>query len=78
MSANLCRRLCRVERVEHPRLARDPIDRPKRRGVRGYLAGQRSLLADRGQIRDALAAVGEHHRKITGSPAAGSCPAAAA
>ena len=42
----------------------DPVDHPKRRRARRDLPKQRLLIAERAQIGQAVAAVGEHHRQI--------------
>ena len=47
----------------------DPIDRPKRRRVRSHRPEQRLLVTHRTKIRDALAAISEHHRQIPDNPA---------
>jgi hypothetical protein len=57
------------DRVQQPRLRRDPLDHPKRRRVRRDRPKQRVLLPDRTEIGDALAAVDEHHREIADHPA---------
>ncbi len=38
--------------------------RPRGRGVGGQKAEQRRLLADRAEVRERLAAVGEHYRQV--------------
>jgi len=43
----------------------DPVDHPKRRRARRDLPKQRLLIAERAQIGQAVAAVGEHHRQVT-------------
>jgi hypothetical protein len=57
------------QRVEESRLARDPVNRPKRRGIRRHFPEQLLLVADRAQIGHALPAIGEHHRQIPDHPA---------
>ena len=57
------------EGVQQPRLRRDPVNHPERRRVRRHGPEQRQLLTDRAEIRDALAAVDEHHREIADHPA---------
>jgi hypothetical protein len=57
------------QRVEQAPVAGDPIDDPKRRSVRRDLAEQRLLVADRAQIRKAVAPIGEHHRQVAHHPA---------
>ena len=60
-----------TDRVQQPWLRRDPVDHPKRGRVRGHRPEQRVLLTDRTEDRHALAAVGQHHRKIAEHPALG-------
>ena len=62
-------RVRRAQRVQQPRLRRDPVDHPERGRVRRHRPEQRLLVAHRAEIRHALAAVGEHHRQITDHPA---------
>ena len=45
-------------------IMRDPVDHPKRRRRRGHVPEQRLLLAQRAEVGQAVAAVGEHHREI--------------
>jgi hypothetical protein len=59
----------RADRVEQPRVVRDPVDQPKRRRVRRDRPEQRLLITHRPQVRQAVAAVGEHHRQIPDHPA---------
>ena len=56
-------------RVKQPRLGGDPVDQPKRRRVRRDRPEQRLLIAHRAQVRQAVAAIGEHHRQIPDHPA---------
>jgi hypothetical protein len=58
-----------ADRARQPRLRRDPVDHPKRCGVRRDRPEQRVLLTDRAQIGDALDAIDEHHREIADHPA---------
>jgi hypothetical protein len=58
-----------ADRVQHAWCGRDPVDDPERRRVRRHLPEQRILLTDRTQIRDALAAVDQHHRQVPDHPA---------
>ena len=58
-----------AQRVKQCRLGGDPVDQPKRRRVRRDRPEQRLLIADRAQVRQTIAAVGEHHRQITDHPA---------
>ena len=58
------RRTRGAQRIKQCRLARDPIDQPKRRRIRSDRTEQRLLIPDRPKIRQAIAAVGEHHREI--------------
>jgi hypothetical protein len=53
-----------AQRLERLRLAGKPVDQPERRRVRRDRAKQRLLIAHRPQVRQAVAAVGEHHRQI--------------
>lgn len=53
-----------VKRADHPGRRGDLVDHPKRRGVRRHPPEQRGLVADRTQIRQAVAAVSEHHRDV--------------
>ena len=46
----------------------DRLDHPIRSRVRGHLSEQRQLIAQPAQVRDALAAVGEHHSEIAHHP----------
>ena len=64
-----CAGVRRAQRVQHPRLRRDPVEHPERGRVRRDRPEQRVLLPDRPEIRDALAAVGQHHREIGDHPA---------
>ena len=64
-----CAGVRRAQRVQHPRLRRDSIEHPERGRVRRDRPEQRVLLPDRAEIRDALAAVGQHHREIDDHPA---------
>jgi hypothetical protein len=57
------------QRSQQRRIAGDPVDHPKRRGVGGDRPEQRLLVADRAQIGQAIAAVGQHHRQIPDDPA---------
>ena len=59
----------RADRIEQSRVVRDPIDQPKRRRVRRDRPEQRLLITHRPQVRQAVAAVGEHHRQIPDDPA---------
>ena len=59
----------RAQRLERPGVAGDPVDQPKRRRVRRDRPEQRLLIAHRAQVRQAVAAVGEHHRQIPDHPA---------
>ncbi len=43
----------------------DRVDHPKRRRVRRHLTEQVDLVAQRAHVRQAVAAVGEHHRQVT-------------
>jgi hypothetical protein len=54
----------RAQRVHKRGVRRDPVDHPKRRGVRRDCAEQRLLVAHGTEIGNALTAVGEHHRQI--------------
>src|SRR6266545_3438811 len=53
-------------RAAQPRkaLSVDRVDHPKRRRVRRHAAEQILLVAQRAQIREAVAAVGEHHDQV--------------
>ena len=53
-----------TEGVQQPWGGCDPVDHPKRCGVRRHRSEQRVLLSDRTELRDALAAVDQHHREI--------------
>jgi hypothetical protein len=44
--------------------AGDPVDQPKRRRVRRDRPEQRLVITHRPQVRQTIAAVGEHHREI--------------
>src|SRR5271168_2933977 len=55
--------------IQQPRCRSDPVDHPKRCRVRRHRPEQRVLLADHTEVRDALAAVDEHHREIAEHPA---------
>src|SRR5450755_875667 len=57
------------DRVQQSRRGRDPVDDPKRRRVRRHRSEQHVLLSDRAEVRDALAAVDQHHRQIADHPA---------
>ena len=63
------RRTRAAQRIKQCRLAPDPIDQPERRRVRSDRTEQRLLIPDRPKIRQAIAAVGEHHREIPNHPA---------
>jgi hypothetical protein len=56
-------------------VARDLVDHPKHRRVGRHRTKQRPLVADRPQVRKAVAAVGEHHRQVA-DDAPGIVPAA--
>ena len=55
--------------VQQPRRGGDPVDRPERGRVRRHRSEQRVLITGRAQVRQALAAIGEHHREIADHPA---------
>ena len=59
--------MSRTQPIQQP-LGCDPVDRPKGCRVRRHLPEQRLLVAHRTEIRDALAAVSEHHRQIPNHP----------
>ncbi len=58
-----------TEGVQQPWLRHNPVDHPKRRGVRRHRPEQRVLLTNRTEIGYALAAIDQHHREITDHPA---------
>ena len=58
-----------AQRVKQRRLAGDRVDQPKRRRVRRDRPEQRLLIPHRAQVRQTVAAVGEHHREIPNHPA---------
>jgi hypothetical protein len=62
--------------LQQVRVAGDPVDYPERRRVGGHLAEERLLVTHRAQVREAVAAVGEHHREVA-HDAAGIAPRAA-
>jgi hypothetical protein len=66
----------RAQAVEELWVSGDPLNRPVGGGVRGHRAEQRRLLADRAEVCERLAAVGEHHREVA-EDAAGIVAAAA-
>jgi hypothetical protein len=53
-----------LNRVQHPWCRPDPLDHPERGRVRRHRPEQHALLTSHAQVRDALAAVGEHHREL--------------
>jgi hypothetical protein len=53
-----------TDRVQQPWRRSDPVDHSKRRRVRRHSPEQRVLLTDHTEVRDALAAIDEHHREI--------------
>jgi hypothetical protein len=57
-------RVRHTQRLQQRRVARDSLDHPKRGRVRRDRPEQRLPITHRAEIRDALAAVGEHHRQI--------------
>ena len=59
----------RAQRVKQRRLAGDRVDQPERRRVRSDRPEQRLLIPHRAQVRQAVAAVSEHHREIPNHPA---------
>jgi hypothetical protein len=54
----------RPQTLEQLGLGGDPLDRPVGGRVGGDLAKERRLPADRAQVAERLAAVGEHHRQV--------------
>ena len=50
--------------VQQPQRRSDPVDHPKRCRVRRDRPEQRVLLTDHTEVRDAFAAIDEHHREI--------------
>ena len=59
-----------TQSMEQARRARDEIDHEKRGRRRRGGREQGSLIGDRSQMREAVAAVGEHHREIAEHAAA--------
>jgi hypothetical protein len=59
-----CPRTRRAQRREQVRIGSDRVDHTKRRRVGGDRPEQRALVANRAQIREAVATVGEHHRQV--------------
>src|ERR1039458_537456 len=57
------------DRVQQPWRGRDPVDDPKRRRIRRHRPEQHLLLTDSTEVRDAFAAVGQHHREVADHPA---------
>lgn len=58
----------RPEHVKQRGIAGDPVDQPKRRRVRCDRPEQRLLITHRAQVRQAVPAIGEHHREIPNHP----------
>ena len=58
----------RAQRLKQCRLAGDPINQPKRRGVRSDRSEQRPLTPDRPKVRQTVPTVGEHDREIPHHP----------
>ena len=56
--------------VQAVRVAGDLVDHAKRRRRRRHLTEQDRLIAQRAEVGQAVAAVGEHHREITNHAAA--------
>jgi hypothetical protein len=58
----------RAQPLDQPGLRGDPLDHSKRGRVRADRPEQRLLIAQRCEVRDALATIGEHHRQIANHP----------
>jgi hypothetical protein len=58
----------RAQRVQQHRVMGDRVDHPKRGRVRSDRPEQRPLVADRTQVGQTVAAVGDHHRQIAHHP----------
>ena len=58
-----------AQALEQLRAGGDPLDHPIRGGVRGHLAERGKLIAQPTEVRDALAAVRQHHREVPDHPA---------
>ena len=58
-----------ADRVQQARHRRDPVDHPECGRVKRHRPKQRLLLTNPAEIRDALAAVREHHGEIADHPA---------
>ena len=54
----------RRQPLKPARVTRDPVDHPKRRRGRRDLPEQHLLITERTKVRQAVPAVGEHHRQV--------------